>query len=96
VKDLEEVEDFFQEKYKNSSEFKEAWDEIKLQHDLAKEIIRRRNELGLTQKELADRIGTKQSVISRIENGHNCSLETIHRIAKSLDSKAEIHFEALN
>jgi len=96
VKDLEEVEDFFQEKYKNSSEFKAAWDEIKLQHDLAKEIIRRRNELGLTQKELADRIGTKQSVISRIENGHNCSLETINKIAKSLDSRAEIHFEALN
>jgi len=50
MKDLQEVEEFFQEKYRNNPEFKEAWDEIELQYELAREIIRRRNELGLTQE----------------------------------------------
>jgi len=96
MKDLQEVEEFFQEKYRNNPEFKEAWDEIELQYELAREIIRRRNELGLTQKELAERIGSSQSEISRIENGHNCNLDTINKIAKSLKSKPKIHFEAIS
>jgi len=96
MKDLQEVEEFFQEKYENDTDFKEAWDDIELQYELAREIIRRRNELGLTQKELADRIGSNQSLISRIENCHNCNLDTINKIAKSLNSKPTIHFEAIS
>ena len=57
MKDLQEVEEFFQEKYKDNPEFREAWDEIELQYELAREIIRKRNELGLTQKELAEKSG---------------------------------------
>ncbi len=95
MKNLEEAEEFFEEKYQKDPEFKETWDEMELQYHLAREIIKRRSELGLTQKELAERIGTEQSVISRIENGHNCNLETINKIAKSLNSKPRIHFEAI-
>jgi len=95
MKNLEEVEEFFEEKYQQNPEFKKAWDDMELQYQLAREIIKRRNELGLTQKELAERIGTEQSVISRIENGQNCNLETINKIAESLNSKPRIHFEAI-
>ncbi len=53
-----------------------------------------RNEAGLSQAELADRIGTKQSVISRLEDadyeGH--SLSMLHRIAAALGQCVEIRF----
>jgi len=40
-----------------------------------------RKEAKLTQKELAERIGTKKSYISRIENGRaNITVETLFRI----------------
>ena len=49
---------------------------------------------GLTQKELADRIGTKQPVIARLENadyeGH--SLSMLQKIASALKMRVEIAF----
>ena len=54
-------------------------------------ILRRRR--GLTQKELAQRVGTRQPVIARLENadypGH--SVRMLRRIAKALD--LELHIE---
>ena len=46
--------------------------------DIGKQIKNIRETLGMTQKQLARRIGVKQSVISRIEKkSENCSLKTI-------------------
>lgn len=62
---------------------------IKQQPEFA--LIRARIEKGLTQKELADKIGTKQSVISRFESGRaNPSLAFLQRLAKALDASLEI------
>lgn len=51
-----------------------------------------RERAGLTQKELAERIGTSQSTIARLESasyeGH--SLSTLVRIAVALDNRLEI------
>lgn len=50
---------------------------------------------GLTQQELADRIGTSHSQISRIESGrHKTSLDSLLRIARALDLKMLIGFES--
>ena len=53
-----------------------------------------RNKAGLSQAELAERIGTRQSVISRLEDadyeGH--SLSMLHRIAAALGQCVEIRF----
>ena len=54
-------------------------------------IIRRRIERGLSQKELARRIGTKQSAISRLESGtYNPSLSFLQKIGEALDAKLKI------
>ncbi|KXS46434.1 MAG: helix-turn-helix domain-containing protein, partial [Halanaerobium sp. T82-1] len=46
-----------------------------------------------TQKELADRIGTKQSAISRLENDdYNPSVEFLDKVAHALGKKLEIRF----
>ena len=55
--------------------------------EVARMIYELRREAGLTQQELADLIGTTQSVVSRLEDadydGH--SLSMLHRIAKALN-----------
>lgn len=49
-------------------------------------VRRRRMELDLTQKELAERSGITQAHISRLENGeYNTSSVTICKLAKALD-----------
>jgi transcriptional regulator with XRE-family HTH domain len=60
-------------------------------YDLTLEILNRRKKLGLTQKELAKRIGTHQSAISRIESAeHNSRLGTLVQIAEALETWLEI------
>lgn len=55
-------------------------------------VLLLRREAGLSQKELAERVGTTQSVISRLEDagytGH--SLDMLSRIAKALGKRIEL------
>lgn len=56
-------------------------------------IIRARIEKGLTQEELAKKIGTKQSVISRLESGRaNPSVAFLKKLANALNSHLQIKF----
>ena len=60
-------------------------------YQLRKRILELRLEKGYSQEELAKKAGTKQAVISRIENGESePRLETINKIAKALDKKVKI------
>ena len=69
-------------------------EEVREQEDLARMIYRLRTRAGLTQVELAQRIGTTSSVISRLEDadysGH--SLPMLRRIAAALGRRLEIRF----
>jgi len=54
-------------------------------------IIKKRIERGLSQKELAKKIGTKQSAISRLESGtYNPSLSFLQKVSEALDSRLKI------
>ena len=54
-------------------------------------IIMARKEKNLTQKDLAELIGTKQSNISRFESGnYNPSLEFLNKIAQAVGKELEI------
>lgn len=58
-------------------------------------LIRYRMEKDMTQKELADLVGTSHSQISRIESGrHKTNFETLLRIARALDLKMLVGFES--
>ena len=60
---------------------------------VAQLIYEARSSAGLTQRELADRVGTTQSVIARLEDadytGH--SLSMLQRIARALNRRVEIN-----
>ncbi len=52
---------------------------------IAQAVIGKRLEKGLTQSELARKIGTKQSAISRLESGHyNPSVTFLEKVARAL------------
>jgi len=73
------------------AEIKNAYDDMSPLYDLKREIIRLRIEKGLTQKDLANLMGTKQSAISRLENGsYNPSVEFLNRIAHTLGKELHI------
>jgi len=61
---------------------------------LARIVIRRRIDLGLTQEQLAKRMGTSHSAISRIESGqHSTSVQTLQRLAVALEMRFVMGFE---
>lgn len=63
--------------------------------ELARLVIKHRAELGISQKELAKRVGTSHSAISRIESGrHQTSVATLQRIAAGLDVRLVVGFES--
>jgi transcriptional regulator with XRE-family HTH domain len=72
-------------------EFAAAWEEAKEEFSIAREIIRTRVAAGLSQKELAEKIGTTQSAIARLESGeHMPSVSTLKRVAEATHSKLRI------
>lgn len=61
---------------------------------IARFVITRRAELGLTQEQLAERMGTSHSAISRIETGqHRTSVATLERLAQALEVRFVMGFE---
>lgn len=75
------------DKEKDNKEFMDAWEESALEYNVARNIISKRNELGLTQVEFARRMATSQSVISRIETGNaNMTIKTLAHVANALET----------
>jgi predicted transcriptional regulator len=61
------------------------------EYKIIEEIIMARRERNITQKELAELVGTKQSNISRLESGnYNPTLEFLTKIAKAVGKELEI------
>lgn len=67
-------------------------EEERLHTRVARQIYELRKEAGLTQSELAEKVGTTQSAISRLESadyeGH--SLSMLGRIADALNARLEV------
>lgn len=73
-------------------DFKKAWEDLDPEFQVLKAMIKAREKTGISQAELARRVGTKQSVISRLERGafSKATLETIKKMADALDMRLEI------
>lgn len=87
------VEDNLKKQLKEKNPIVKSLKPLKLEHDVVKQIVSARVEQNITQKELADRIGIKQSNISRLESGnHNPSLEFLRKVATGLGKELHIEF----
>jgi DNA-binding XRE family transcriptional regulator len=59
---------------------------------LGEKLKEERLRAGITQQELAERIGTKKSFISRVENGHaDVQISTLARIFQGLGRRVAIN-----
>ncbi len=75
-------------------EFKAAYESLAPYEELARIVIMRRAALGLTQAELAARMGTTASAISRIESGqHATSPQTLKKLGDAFGARAVLGFE---
>ena len=74
--------------------FKKAQEETRLEYEIARALIKARLEKGLTQVEIAKRMNTKQSVISRVENARTMpSLAFLKRLATVLNASLQVQFK---
>jgi transcriptional regulator with XRE-family HTH domain len=76
-------------------EVKAAYDALAPEFEIATQLIRARMRAGLSQAELAERMGTSQSTITRLESGTTMpSTKTLWRVAKATGSKVEVKITA--
>ena len=84
---------FRKEALKDKEVLKE-YKKLEAEFKLIEQVIERRIKLGLSQEELALRLNTKQSAISRLESGtYNPSVNFLSRLAVALNSKLLINLK---
>jgi transcriptional regulator with XRE-family HTH domain len=76
---------------------KKEYDALESEFALLTEMIKARRLAGLSQKEIAQRMGTKQTAIARLESSsgkvkHSPSLATLQRYAKAIGCRLDIKF----
>lgn len=75
---------------------RQVYDAQALELDLARELIAARTKAGLTQGDVAARMGTTQSVVARIESGRGTpSMRTVQRFASAVGARAVVRMEPL-
>ena len=88
--------DYVNKKIKSDKKFAEHYGREQIINNIAEMIVAARRKAHLTQQELANKIGTKQSVISRIESGNSVwipSLETLVRVAAALNMRLRLRLQ---
>lgn len=72
-------------------EFREEYEKLQPRYEVISQIIEARKELNMTQAELAEKVGTQKSNISRLESGkYNPSLDFLIKVAHSLGKDLKI------
>ncbi|MDP4009583.1 MAG: helix-turn-helix transcriptional regulator [Candidatus Shapirobacteria bacterium] len=78
----------------NNSEVKKTYDGLEVEYQILSDMVRIRNQKKITQKELAKKMGTTQSALSRFEMGDvNPSLDFLKKVASALGSKLVVRLE---
>lgn len=86
-----DVRKIVDEKKQSDLLFAEAYDEVKQEYELIREIVRVRKAKNLTQRELAEKVGVKQQVISRLEREkHIPTISGFIKILNGLDLELNV------
>ena len=85
--------DKFKEESLKNPKIKAEYDRQQPEFAIIDALIKSRAKNNLTQRQLANKMGTKQSVISRLEIGRaNPTFSFLKRLAKALNSNLEVRF----
>ena len=92
TQEKEDFQNYLSDQLKNPM-IKKYYDESGKQLEVAYRILKLRKQKGMSQVELAKKIGTKQSNVARIEAGQqNFSVDTLEKIAKAFGCDLKIDF----
>jgi len=74
---------------------RDEYDSLEPEFTLLREILKARQKKGLSQAEVAKRMGTKSPAVTRFESSltsgkHSPSISTVKKYAKALDCRLEI------
>jgi DNA-binding XRE family transcriptional regulator len=88
---MSDVEKYISKRKKRDREFAHGFEEGYKEFKIGILLKQAREEAGLTQEELATKVGTQKTAISRIENhAQDIKLSTIQKVAKALGKNLEI------
>ena len=86
-----DISKIIKEKSEKDPVFKEAFREASAELDVIAQIIKTRKAKGLTQKDVADKSGLTQQMVSRIEKReYPPNYKNLIKIADALDAKLEL------
>lgn len=81
------------QKWMKEPKYRKAYQALEEEFVLASAVIDVRNRAGLTQEELARKMGTTQPVVARLESGRSRpSMRTLERLADATGSRLRISF----
>ena len=90
---MSKIDKLIEQKCAKSEEFAREYGKENERLQVAVALMRLREAEGLTQRQLAEKVGKPQSTIARIENGNmNVSYGVLSDIAASLGKSLEIRF----
>ena len=73
------------------NEFKTEYEKLKPRYEAIEQMIKARKEQNMTQVELAKRVGTQKSNISRLESGnYNPSLDFLTKVSEALGKSLSV------
>lgn len=88
---MKTLDEYIAARLARDPEFRAEWDNQRPEFEFRRKLIEARLSAGLTQAELAEEIGTKQSSISRLEGGDaEPSFDMLRRLAAALNVSFEI------
>jgi predicted transcriptional regulator len=89
------IEEFEGELLKDP-EIRKEYEDLKPKYEIIRSLIKRRNQLRISQSQLARTVGTRQPAISRLERGEfsNVTLSTLIKVAHALELDLDISLKA--
>jgi ribosome-binding protein aMBF1 (putative translation factor) len=91
---MSDVEKYIARRKRTNPEFAEGFEEGYREFEIGVLLRQAREEAGMTQTELAERMHTKKTAISRLENrAGDIKLSTLRKAAKALGRELELRLK---
>lgn len=88
---MDDLDQYVEKRKAKEPEFRQAWEEGAADLEFQKAIVGARLAAGFSQRQLAERIGTSQSAVARMEAGtYRPRVETLLRLAEALQVTFEV------
>ncbi len=85
------------QRWSKDSQYRDAYGSMQAEFELARQLIKTRLKSGLSQGQLAEKMGTSQSTIARLESGSSLpSIRTLMKFAEATNSKFRISFRPID